>query len=95
MSSRINMGLKAKGKGGYHGYKWKHIREPMTLYVWSFVEGHGKSLLRDLETIEAEIAFRVRRDTGRWPLSQTEIHFYDASPAHKKAVEVIYGQCMP
>lgn len=33
MSARISMGLKAKGKNGYHGYAWKSIRKPMALHV--------------------------------------------------------------
>ena len=53
MSSRINMGLKAKGKNGYHGYKWKSIRKPLTLDVLCW---DGKGAIRNsLEAIEADI----------------------------------------
>lgn len=93
MSSRINMGLKAKGKGGYHGYKWKSINRPLRLIVWSFPEKSGKAFLRELETVEAEFAFLVRKDTGQWPLSQTEIHFYQATTAHLTAVAAMMAQC--
>ena len=89
MAARINLGLKAKGKGGYHGYKWKHIREPLGLLVWAFENEKGASFLRELETVEAEVAFLVRHTTARWPLSQTEIHFYHATPAHLQAAQGI------
>lgn len=89
MAARINLGLKAKGKGGYHGYKWKGIRDPLKLLVWSFTNQN----VRELETVEAEFAFLVRRTTGDWPLSQTEIHFYPATPAHLAAASAMYIQC--
>jgi len=73
MSARISMGLKAKGKNGYHGYAWKKIREPLTLHVICW--GGNRNLRKEIEAIEAEIAFLCRRKTGEWPLSQTEIHF--------------------
>lgn len=93
MSSRINAGLKAKGKHGYHGYKWKGIKKPLRLLVWSFPEKSGKPFLRELETVEAEFAFLVRKDTGKWPLSQTEIHFYQASDAHLAVVALMLKHC--
>jgi hypothetical protein len=93
MASRLNLGLKAKGKGGYHGYKWKGITLPLRLTVWSFPENSGTAVLRELETVEAEFAFLVRKDTGRWPLSQTEIHFYQDTPGHLKAVADLMAQC--
>lgn len=93
MSSRINSGLKAKGKHGYHGYKWKDIQSPFRLLVWSFPEKSGKLFLRELETVEAEFAFLVRKDTGKWPLSQTEIHFYQASDAHLAAAALMVKHC--
>jgi hypothetical protein len=92
MASRINMGLKAKGKGGYHGYKWKTLKSPLRLVVWAFPE-QSKPFLRLLETIEAEFAFLIRKDTGRWPLSQTEIHFYQASSAQLKTVAKMVKEC--
>jgi hypothetical protein len=91
MSARIKFGLKAEGEEGYHGYKWKSIRDRLRLLVWSFATESGKPFLRELETVEAELAFLVRKVTGRWPLSQIEIHFYQATPAHIKAVSAIFA----
>lgn len=93
MSARINMGLKAKGKGGYHGYKWKALKSKLRLIVWAFPNESGKPFLRQLETVEAEFAYSVRNSTGRWPLSQTEIHFYEASPLHLRVVEKMRTHC--
>lgn len=93
MASRINVGLRATGKHGYHGYKWKLVNKPLRLLVWSFPEQKGKPFLRQLETVEAEFAYQIRKRTGKWPLSQTEIHFYQATTAHLKAVAKIVAQC--
>jgi hypothetical protein len=32
-----------------------------------------------IETLEAEIVYAVRSQTGRWPSGQTEIHFHESS----------------
>jgi hypothetical protein len=93
MAARINMGLRAEGKGGYHGYGWKGLKARLRLIVWSFPEGTREPFLRELETVEAEFAFLVRKRTGQWPLSQTEIHFHHASSAHCKAAEEMMKQC--
>lgn len=94
MSARLNLGLKAKGKGGYHGYKWKMLTMPLCLTVWSFPDKRGKDFLRELETIEAEFAFLVRKETGQWPRSQTEIHFYQATTAQLQAVAAMMAHCV-
>lgn len=70
LTARFRYGLNADGKKGYHGYKWKH-KESVDLYVWCF-EALDKI---QIESIEAELAFLIRDKTGKWPLSQNEIHF--------------------
>lgn len=70
LTARFRYGLNADGKKGYHGYKWKH-KESVDLYVWCF-EALDKT---QIESIEAELAFLIRDKTGKWPLSQNEIHF--------------------
>ena len=35
MSSRLRSGFNASGKGGYHGYKWKDLRQELALSVWT------------------------------------------------------------
>ena len=70
LTARFRYGLNADGKNGYHGYKWKY-KETVDLYVWCF-ESLNKI---QIESIEAELAFIIRTETGKWPLSQNEIHF--------------------
>jgi hypothetical protein len=93
MSSRINFGLKARGKGGYHGYKWKNIRGPFKLIVYSFPDQNVAQFLLELETVEAELVFHVRKETRKWPISQTEIHFHQPTRAHLAAVQNVFALC--
>jgi len=85
------MGLKAKGKNGYHGYAWKSIRHSLTLDVLCWA-GNG-NIRKELEAVEAEVAFLCRQKTGEWPLSQTEIHFRPPKEIHKKLAKQIYKKC--
>ncbi|MCR9289983.1 MAG: hypothetical protein NXI23_21630 [Bacteroidetes bacterium] len=70
LKSRLNSGLRANGKNGYHGYKWKNQSE-LNIHIWTF-PNLGKE---EIENIEAELAFIVRLKTGKWPMHQNEIHF--------------------
>lgn len=70
IKNRLRYGLNANGQNGYHGYKWKTF-ETVLLYVFCF-DNFGKV---EIESVEAELAFIVRKSTGRWPESQNEIHF--------------------
>ena len=38
MSSRLNFGFKASGEGGYHGCKWKTLKQRLALSVWTRAE---------------------------------------------------------
>jgi hypothetical protein len=70
IKSRLNRGLKASGKNGYHGYKWKDKLD-VRIFIWNFEDLNKVQI----ENIEAELAFVVRSETGKWPESQNEIHF--------------------
>lgn len=70
LKNRLNSGLKANGKNGYHGYKWKNEKN-IRIFVWNF-SGLDKY---QTENIEAELAYNVRTKTGKWPKFQNEIHF--------------------
>lgn len=87
MSSRLRYGFNAKGKGGYYGYAWRNKHTRVSLYVWAAQEDANSSVL---ETIEAEVVFLARRSTGAWPNCQTEIHFHQASEAHKQAAADVW-----
>lgn len=72
------------GKSGYHGYKWKD-KEKVELYVWCF-DGLDKI---QIESIEAEFVFLIRKKTGHWPLTQNEIHFNNQFAGGKVFAEKI------
>lgn len=90
MGSRLRLGFKAKGKGGYYGYAWRHHLESADLDIWRHEDGpEGKARGRDMETVEAEIVFLLRQRTGKWPQFQTEIHFYQSTNEHRQIAEQI------
>ena len=70
LKSRLNSGLKADGKKGYHGYQWKDLKN-VRILIWNFSDLNKMKI----ENVEAELAFVVRTQTGRWPELQNEIHF--------------------
>jgi hypothetical protein len=91
MSSRLRLGhlRTTKPKNGYHGYKWlPTIDEPLRavrLYVFYLTglphpapdKDARKANQEVAERIEAELVYIIRAATGRWPLSQHEIHFHN------------------
>lgn len=91
MSARLNFGFNAQGKSGYYGYKWKELRQPLRLTVWTAQSGTDHASIREFETVEAEVAFLCRQRAGQWPAYQHEIHFYLSQQAHREAAERIYG----
>jgi hypothetical protein len=90
MSSRLNHGFKANGKGGYHGYKWKLLRDPLKLSVWTAQGAETGATIRELEIVEAEVAFLCRQQSGQWPEYQHEIHFYPSAERHHTAAKTVY-----
>lgn len=91
MSSRINGGLKAKGKHGYSGYKWKNKKGALQLNVWT-VQENGKYLsFSEVEIIEAEVAYICRNISNNWPKFQHEIHFHQSKANHRKLAKTIYN----
>jgi len=85
LTTRFGQGFRANGKAGYHGYKWK-VKEKVQLYVWCF-DGLGKM---QIESIEAEFAFLIRKKTGCWPLAQNEIHFNNVFRDGKVIAEKLF-----
>lgn len=94
MSSRLALGFRANGRGGYHGYKWKNLRRGFVLSVWTAEYQGGTATIRDLETIEAEVAFLCRQESGQWPQFQHEIHFYPSLMIHREAAKKIYAHAI-
>lgn len=88
LKSRLNSGLKANGKNGYHGYKWKNEKK-IRIFVWNFTELDKYQT----ENIEAELAFNVRNKTGKWPKFQNEIHFNNSyEEKGKRIAKKMYEQ---
>ncbi len=84
MLLKLKQGLAAKGLKGYHGYKWKDY-DSIDLAVYCFADLQGTQL----ESIEAELVYKIRQETGKWPLCQNEILFYnDFLKAHQIACEI-------
>ncbi len=75
INKKLTQGLKANGKSGYYGYKWKKL-DKVEIIVWTF-DGIDTS---QMENIEAELVFQIRNKYGKWPESQNEIHFNNDFP---------------
>lgn len=80
--NRLRLGWNAAGEGGYHGYAWRHGNDKATLSVWCHMDAVDRNE-RDIETVEAEVVFLIR-SAGQWPAFQTEIHFHESTPIHRK-----------
>jgi len=93
MSTRLRMGFNAKGESGYHGYRWRHTHTKVDFDIWcqlDATEKPKKPLEYELETVEAEVVFLIRRDLDQWPLSQTEIHFHESNETHRRIAAEIW-----
>jgi len=94
MAARIGYGFKANGQGGYHGYKWKLLESTLKISVWAAKEHDVYIPLREMETIEAEVAYVCRNQSGQWPTHQHEIHFYPSDQLHRDAASRIYSHAV-
>lgn len=80
--NRLRLGWKAKGETGYYGYAWRHKFSVAELDLWCHTNpGKGSDCL-DIETVEAELVYLIRR-AGQWPMFQTEIHFHPSTEVHR------------
>ncbi|MFA5821208.1 MAG: hypothetical protein WC873_03895 [Candidatus Gracilibacteria bacterium] len=70
IASRLRYGISPNHKTGYHGYKWLKENGEHCLVIWMFSND------TDVEAIEAEIVYFFRKQHGKWPKYQTEIHFH-------------------
>ena len=84
IAARLRFGWSADGKHGYHGYAWRHAFESVGFDVWYQSLAASGGRLNDLETIEAEVVYLLRRRYRQWPEFQTEIHFHHSTASHRK-----------
>jgi hypothetical protein len=75
---RLRFGEHPDGTSGYHGYKWMEEPGFYDLFTWN-VTCDGDDPRIQIETLEAEIVFTIRTQTGQWPSGQTEIHFHESN----------------
>ena len=85
LRNRLHSGFNAKGENGYHGYKWKDLKN-VKLFVWTFKNYNEIQL----ENIEAELTYLIRTNTNNWPLYQNEIHFNNKFEKGKEIAEKIF-----
>lgn len=76
VSNRLRYGITANGDKGYHGYMWKDLNkgESLDILIWLFED--RKRI--EVESIEAELVYLYRKEKGRWPEYQQEIHFHNS-----------------
>ena len=55
------------------------------------VNGNNKKRIEEIiiETLEAEIVLLIQRTWGQWPEYQSEIHFHQSQPTHRKIAQEI------
>lgn len=88
MQQRLRYGWTANGKSGYHGYAWRRNGAAAELSVWAHSDAIDRNT-REIETVEAEVVFLIRKRTGQWPAFQTEIHFYQSTDRHREIASQI------
>ena len=85
--TRLRYGLKAQGETGYYGYMWKDLTE-VEILIWCFPNKSEAYL----ETIEGELVYLFRKNTGKWPKYQMEIHFHNAVTDELEIAQSIYEE---
>jgi len=85
LRSRFRLGFSADDGNGYHGYKWKDTKK-VNVLVWIF-DNYNEN---QLENIEAELVYLVRKNTNSWPYFQNEIHFNNNFAKGKKVAKEIF-----
>ena len=66
LRNRLRFGWSADGRGGYHGYAWRHKLTEANLDVWCHEDAPETEPMKDIETVEAEVVFLIEApDNGR------------------------------
>ncbi len=91
MSDRLRLGFSAAGQTGYYGYAWRHKFSKAILSIWVHEDAPSEDPMRDIETVEAEVVFLARMNSGAWPRGQTEIHFHPSTNVHRDVATSIWN----
>jgi len=89
--NRLRFGWNSDGKSGYYGYAWRHKFSEAHLDLWCHKDPPTANSCLDMETIEAEVVYLIRK-AGQWPPFQTEIHFHPSNDEHRTAAADIAGK---
>ena len=88
VKDRLRYGFKASGEHGYYGYDWRRNLAEADVDIW-VQEGGDTGTKREIETVEAEVVFLIRKEFGQWPAYQTEIHFHPSDDVHREEAKKI------
>ena len=88
VNDRLRGGFKASGEHGYYGYDWRRNLTKANVDVWVQEEG-DTGIKWEIETVEAEVVFLIRKEFGQWPAHQTEIHFHPSNAIHREEASKI------
>lgn len=86
--NRLRIGVNPDKKTGYHGYKWLKNDANYKILIQIVDENVN------LEGVEAEIIYEFRKNHGRWPKYQNEIHFHNINGEMKKLALRTYNEVM-
>jgi hypothetical protein len=90
--SRLRMGENhyKKPKNGYSGYKWLIENGIFDISIWICDEVEENESKQYIETIEAEIAYLIRKNNKQWPKYQNEIHFHESTKEQRLCADTIF-----
>lgn len=92
LSTRFRGGMQASGEDGYYGYAWSKTDRDLRLDIWYLDGAPEDSISVELETIEAEVVYLFRLESGQWPSDQTEIHFHRSTGFHRMSAQRVLGK---
>lgn len=81
--TRLRYGVSPNHASGYHGYKWLEENGDHCLVIWSFAYDVN------VESVEAEIVYLLRKQYKQWPKYQTEIHFHQTGENERSLAKKI------
>lgn len=78
-------------KQPYKGYQWlDRVKNPsrelkVEVIIFSEILDNNR---KEIEAIEGELVFLIRKELGYWPKFQQEIHFSNSDSAKEKALKI-------
>lgn len=66
---------------------WREKNDTLRIDIWWSEELDSENM----ECIEAEVVYVIRKESGQWPADQCEIHFHESDNFHRDAAKIIYN----